>query len=92
VAARVRGRSGAEGETDQEATIKASRLHVRRGRDPAEIPWVQKVEQGATSGSRVCFTSNDYGVLTMHMPHPGKELKPYQIKQLISTLEGKGLI
>ena len=52
----------------------------------------KRSNKGATSGSRVCFTSNDYGVLTMHMPHPGKELKPYQIKQLISTLEGKGLI
>lgn len=52
----------------------------------------KRSNKGATSGSRVFFTSNDYGVLTMHMPHPGKELKPYQIKQLISTLEGKGLI
>ena len=52
----------------------------------------KRSNKGATSGSRVSFASKDYGALTMHMPHPCKELKPYQIRQLISTLEGKGLI
>ena len=48
--------------------------------------------KGKTSGSRVRFFSDRYGVLDLHKPHPGNVLKPYQVRQLIETLEGKGLI
>ena len=48
--------------------------------------------KGKTSGSRVGFSSKSHGALMMHRPHPGNILQPYQIRQLISTLEGKGLI
>ena len=52
----------------------------------------ERSNKGATSGSRVRFTHETCGAITMHRPHPGNELKPYQIRQLIETLEGKGLI
>ena len=31
-------------------------------------------------------------LLLLHKPHPEKELRDYQIKQLIAILEGEGLI
>jgi hypothetical protein len=48
--------------------------------------------KGATSGSRVRFVSDERGVIDMHRPHPGSELKPYQVRQLLEVLERKGLI
>jgi len=52
----------------------------------------ERSNKGETSGSRVRFCSSAYGVLDMHRPHPGNVLKPYQVRQLIETLERKGLI
>lgn len=48
--------------------------------------------KGKTSGSRVVFVSREHGSILLHKPHPQKELKAYQIKQLIETLEQEGLI
>lgn len=48
--------------------------------------------KGRTSGSRVIFSSEKHGNILLHKPHPQKELKTYQIKQLIEILEQEGLI
>ena len=48
--------------------------------------------KGKTSGSRVMFSNNDHGSILLHKPHPQKELKTYQIKQLIEFLEQEDLI
>ena len=48
--------------------------------------------KGKTSGSRVMFASKEHGCILLHKPHPQKELKAYQIKQLLETLEQEGLI
>lgn len=48
--------------------------------------------KGKTSGSRVMFVSEGHGSILLHKPHPQKELKSYQVKQLIETLEQEGLI
>ncbi len=48
--------------------------------------------KGRTSGSRVMFTSSEHGSILLHKPHPQKELKAYQIRQLIEILEQEGLI
>jgi len=49
--------------------------------------------KGKTSGSRVIFTSEMYNTkIMLHKPHPQKELKEYQVKQLIELLEQEGLI
>ncbi len=45
-----------------------------------------------TSGSRVIFESEEHGDILLHKPHPQKELKVYQIKQLIDILEQEELI
>lgn len=48
--------------------------------------------KGKTSGSRVMFVCEGHGSILLHKPHPQKELKAYQIKQLIELLEQEGLI
>ena len=48
--------------------------------------------KGKTSGSRIIFISENHGAILLHKPHPRKELKAYQIKQLIEILEQEGLI
>ena len=53
----------------------------------------RKSNKGKTSGSRVVFTSDKHKVkILLHKPHPRKELKEYQVKQLIEILEQEGLI
>ena len=47
--------------------------------------------KGKTSGSRVIFESENHGCIMLHKPHPQKELKDYQIKQLIEYLEQEDL-
>lgn len=48
--------------------------------------------KGKTSGSRVIFANDQHGDILLHKPHPQKELKPYQIKNLLEFLEQEGLI
>ncbi len=53
----------------------------------------QKNNKGKTSGSRVMFVHDELGVkIILHKPHPQKELKVYQIKQLRDLLNQEGLI
>ena len=48
--------------------------------------------KGKTSGSCVMFINEEHGSILLHKPHPQKELKSYQIKQLIEILEQEELI
>ncbi|MBQ7916430.1 MAG: type II toxin-antitoxin system HicA family toxin [Firmicutes bacterium] len=48
--------------------------------------------KGRSSGSRVMFTSEKYPPILLHKPHPQKELRGYQIKQIIEILEREGLL
>ena len=48
--------------------------------------------KGKTSGSRVMFSNENHGNILLHKPHPQKELKAYQIKQLLEFLEEEDLI
>lgn len=48
--------------------------------------------KGKTSGSRVMFISEEHEAILLHKLHPQKELKAYQIKQLIEVLEQEELI
>ena len=38
------------------------------------------------------FSSPEHGTILLHKPHPQKELKGYQVKQLVDFLEQEGLI
>lgn len=48
--------------------------------------------KGRTSGSRVIFVSDAHPPILMHKPHPRRELKEYQVKQLLEMLEQEGLL
>ncbi|AGA68724.1 hypothetical protein Desdi_1211 [Desulfitobacterium dichloroeliminans LMG P-21439] len=47
--------------------------------------------KGKTSGSRVKFLKDNI-VISLHKPHPRKELLEYQIKQVLAILEQEDLI
>lgn len=46
----------------------------------------EESNKGRTSGSRVEFVRGEYAIM-LHKPHPGNELKPYEIRQLIDYLK-----
>ena len=49
--------------------------------------------QGKTSGSRVAFIETESKhIIRLHKPHPGNELKLYQLDQIRDELSGRGLI
>ncbi|MBQ7796731.1 MAG: type II toxin-antitoxin system HicA family toxin [Lachnospiraceae bacterium] len=52
----------------------------------------ERSDKGKTSGSRVVFKNQKHPPILLHKPHPGNELKSYQVKQLVSILEQEGLI
>lgn len=45
-----------------------------------------------TSGSRVQFVNQDGASIMIHIPHPGNQLKAYQVKALLLMLKKEGLI
>ncbi len=53
----------------------------------------QEDNKGKTSGSRVVFRKDSVSAkFALHKPHPQKELKEYQAKDLLKHLEEEGLI
>jgi hypothetical protein len=49
--------------------------------------------KGKTSGSRVAFINEKAGhIIRLHKPHPGNELKQYQISLIINELKTQGLL
>jgi hypothetical protein len=52
-----------------------------------------ETQSGKTSGSRVAFINEkDKHIIRLHKPHPGSELKKYQIEQLIEELKARSCI
>ena len=50
-------------------------------------------DKGKTSGSRVVFVNvSTSAKIMLHRPHPQKELRHYQIKQLLQHLYQEGLL
>jgi len=50
-------------------------------------------QQGKTSGSRVAFyNEKTKHIIRLHKPHPGNELKMYQIDLIREELEGRGIL
>jgi hypothetical protein len=48
---------------------------------------------GKTSGSRVAFfNSNNNHIIRLHKPHPGNNLKKYQIEYIIEELRNTEVI
>ena len=48
--------------------------------------------KGKTSGSRVIFVSERHSAILLHKPHPGNELKNYQVAQLLDILRQENII
>jgi hypothetical protein len=52
-----------------------------------------ETQSGKTSGSRVAFINEaTHHIIRLHKPHPGNELKQYQIEQLIEEFNLRRLI
>ncbi len=48
---------------------------------------------GKTSGSRVAFYNEETKhMIRLHKPHPGNELKMYQIELILDELEERGIL
>jgi predicted RNA binding protein YcfA (HicA-like mRNA interferase family) len=52
----------------------------------------KEARTGKTAGSRRRFVHATAATISLHKPHPGNELKRYQVDQLIDTLKQEGLI
>lgn len=48
--------------------------------------------KGKTSGSRIVFINNENHIIRLHKPHPGNELKGYQLKYVLEELRKKGYV
>lgn len=49
--------------------------------------------KGKTSGSRIAFINRENGtIIRIHMPHPGKIIKPYALKEVLNSLKENGYI
>lgn len=49
--------------------------------------------KGKTSGSRIMFINErTHSKILLHKPHPQKELREYQVKQLLQHLEQEGYL
>jgi hypothetical protein len=51
----------------------------------------EELNKGKTSGSRVLFANGNSTIL-LHKPHPSGILKPYQVRQIIETLQELNLL
>ncbi len=50
-------------------------------------------QQGKTSGSRVAFINmQTKHILRLHKPHPGNQLKLYQIDLILNELKERGIL
>jgi hypothetical protein len=53
----------------------------------------EESQSGKTSGSRVAYIDKSINhIIRLHKPHPGNELKQYQIELVIEELKSRGLI
>ena len=52
----------------------------------------KQVAPGKTSGSRVAFSDGENDYIRLHRPHPRNILKPYQIEDIITALQERGLL
>lgn len=57
------------------------------------LPTRNTKEPGKTSGSRVAFINlKTKHIIRIHKPHPGNELKSYQIELIFKELKDQGVL
>lgn len=83
---------------------RKNKLLDRLRQRPRDFTWDELVRllrslgfepgrSGKTSGSRQRFVQEASGLtINLHKPHPGKELKRYQIDQLLEFFTREGII
>ena len=83
---------------------KRNKLLNRLRQRPRDFTWdelvrllgrlgFEAVKSGKTSGSRHRFVHSTSGLtISLHKPHPGNELKRYQLDQLLEFLTQEGMI
>ena len=52
----------------------------------------EELKTGKTGGSRRKFKGEDNSLISLHEPHPGKIVKIYALKDVLTTLKEKGKI
>lgn len=52
----------------------------------------KQVSLGKTSGSEVAFSNGEGDYIRLHKPHPRNILKPYQVVDIITALQERGLL
>ena len=52
----------------------------------------EQIAIGKTSGSRVAFSNGGNDYIRLHKPHPRNILKAYQIEDVITALQERGLL
>lgn len=82
---------------------RRGKLIEKLRRKPRDFTWnelvalleglgFREVRRGKTSGSRRRFVHETAGMISLHEPHPGRELKGYQVDLVLEALTQKGLI
>ena len=51
-----------------------------------------EMRRGRTGGSRRRFVHETAAMISLHQPHPGNELKAYQVELVLETLSQEALI
>ncbi len=84
--------------------VSASKLLLRLQQRPRDFTWDELVRllrglgfaparRGKTSGSRQRSVHGSSGLaISLHQPHPGKELRRYQVEQLLEFFQREGFI
>lgn len=79
------------------------KLAARLKRVPRDFTWSElvtlleglgytEVKRGKTGGSRRRFVHRTAAMISLHQPHPGNELKRYQVALVLETLTREGRI
>ena len=82
---------------------RRSKLIARLERTPRDFTWAElvtlleglgysEVKRGKTAGSRRRFVHATAAMISLHEPHPGSELRAYQVKLVLETLKQEELI
>jgi len=83
--------------------IKKIIAKLQKKPTPKDVTWDELIKvlnhfgfkglpAGKTGGSRRKFINENKMIISLHEPHPRKELKKYQIDQVLDTLKEERLI
>lgn len=82
---------------------RKDKLSAKLKRQPKDFTWnelvtllkalgYRELKRGKTVGSRRRFVHETAALISLHEPHPGNELKAYQVDLVLETLTQEDLI